>query len=73
MIHLYSFPLCHIHKIMLSATLDLYSHVHQLWSTFAQVAVRTLQTSVYILLHYIPCTFDPSVLDSLLSFHHSCV
>ena len=58
---------------MLSTTLDLCSHVHQLWSTFAQLAVRTLQTSVYILLHYVPCTFDPSVLDLLLRFHHSCV
>ena len=51
---------CHIHKIMLSATLDLCSHVHQLWSTLAQIAVRTLQSSLYILLHYVPCvTFCP--------------
>ena len=64
---------CHIHKITLSATPDLHSHVHQLWSTLAQVAVRTLQTSVYILLHSVPYTFDPSVLDSLLGFHCSCV
>ena len=64
---------CHIHKIVLSATLDPCSHIHQLWSTFTQLAVRTLQTSFYILLHYVPCTFDPSVLDSLLGFHHSCV
>ena len=42
-------------------------------STFTQLTVRTLWTSVYILLHYVPCTFDPSVLDSLLSFYHSCV
>ena len=40
---------------------------------FAQLAVRMLQTSVYILLHYVPCIFDPSVLDSLLGFHCSCV
>ena len=64
---------CHIHKIVLSATLDLCSHVHQLWSTFAQLAVRTLRTSVYTLLHSVPCTFDPSGLDSLLTFHRSCV
>ena len=51
--------MCHIHKIALSATLDLHSHVHQLQSTFAQLAVRTFWTSVYILLHYVPCTFDP--------------
>ena len=31
--------ICHIHKIMLSATLDLCSHVHQLQSTFTQLAV----------------------------------
>ena len=65
--------ICHIHKIVLSSTLDLHSHVHQLWSTFTQLAVRTFQTSLYILLHYVPCTFDPSGLDSLLAFHHSCV
>ena len=64
--------ICHINKITLSSTSDLCSHVHQLWSTFAQLAVRTPCTS-YILLHPIPCTFDPSVLDLLLSFHHSCV
>ena len=64
---------CHIHKIVLSATLDLCSHVHQLQSTFVQLVVRTLQTSFYILLHYVSCTFDPSVLDSLLGFHRSCV
>ena len=64
---------CHNHKIMLSSTPDLHSHIHQLWSTFAQVAVWTLQTSLYILLHSIPCTFDTSVLGSLLSFHCSCV
>ena len=64
---------CHIHKIVLSATPDLRSHVHQLWSTLTQVAVRTLWTSFYILLHSVPHTFDPSVLDSLLSFHRSCV
>ena len=64
---------CHIHKIMLSATLDLHSHVHQLWSTLTQLAVRTLQTSLYILLHYVPCTFDASILDSCLGFHPSCV
>ena len=64
---------CHIHKIALSSTLDLRSHAHQLRSTFAQLAVRTLQTSLYILLHCVPCTFDPSVLDSLLGVHHSCV
>ena len=34
--------LCHIHKIASSATPDLCSHIHQLRSTFAQVAVRTL-------------------------------
>ena len=65
--------LCHIHKIALSATLDLRSHVHQLRSTSPQLAVRTLRTSVYTLLHSVPCTFDPSVLDSLLRFHRSCV
>ena len=64
---------CHIHEIVLSATLDLRSHIYQLWSTLVQVAVRTIQTSVYILLHSVPCTFDPSVLDSLLGFYHSCV
>ena len=64
---------CHIHKIALSATPDLHSHIHQLWSTFAQLAVRTLWTSFYILLHYVPCTFDPSGLDLLLGFHCSCV
>ena len=64
---------CHIHKIVLSATPDLHSHVHQLRRTFAQVAVRTFWTSFYILLHSVPCTFDPSVLDSLLRFHRSCV
>ena len=64
---------CHIHKIALSTTPDLCSHVHQLQSTFAQVAVRTFRTSFYILLHYVPCTFDPSGLDSLLAFHRSCV
>ena len=64
---------CHIHKIILSATPDLCSHVHQLWSTFAQLAVRTLLTSLYILLYSVPCTFDPSILDLLLSFHCSCV
>ena len=58
---------------MLSATLDLHSHVHQLWSTFTQLAVRTFWTSIYILLHYVPCTFDPSGLDLLLGFHRSCV
>ena len=63
----------HIHKIVLSSTLDLYSYVHQLQSTFTQVAVRTFWTSVYISLHYVPCTFDPSVLDLLLCFHCSCV
>ena len=65
--------MCHIHKIVLSSTLDLHSHIHQLWSTFTQLAVRTLQTSLYIHLHYVPCTFDTSVLDLLLSFHCSCV
>ena len=64
---------CHIHKIMLSSTPDLHSHVHQLQSTFTQLAVRTFRTSLYILLHYVPCTFDPSGLDSLLAFYHSCV
>ena len=64
---------CHIHKIALSATPDLRSHVHQLWSTLVQVVVRTLQTSVYISLHYVPCIFDPSGLDLLLGFHRSCV
>ena len=64
---------CHIYKIALSTTPDLCFYIHQLQSTFAQLAVRTLQTSLYILLHYVPCTFDPSVLDSLLGFHHSCV
>ena len=53
----------HIHKIVLSATLDLCSHIHQLQSTFTQLAVRTLWTSLYILLHYVPCTFDPSGLQ----------
>ena len=66
-------PLCHIHKITLSSTLDLHSCIHQLQSTFAQLAVRTLQTSVYISLPFVPCTIDPSGLDSLLAFHHSCV
>ena len=66
-------PSCHIHKIMLSLTPDLCSHIHQLQSTFVPLAVRTLQTSFYILLHYVPCTFDASVLDPLLSFHCSCV
>ena len=64
---------CHIHKIVLSSTSDLCSHIHQLWSTFTQVAFRTLWTSLYILLHSVPCTFDTSVLGLLLSFHHSCV
>ena len=64
---------CHIHKITLSATPDLCSHIHQLRSTFTQLAVRTFQTSLYILLHYVPYTFVPSGLDSLLAFHHSCV
>ena len=64
---------CHIHKIVLSSTPDLRSHVHQLQSTFTQLAVRTLRTSVYTLLHSVPCTFDPSVLDLLLRFHRSCV
>ena len=64
---------CHIHKIALSATPDLRSHIHQLQSTFTQLAVRTFRTSVYILLYYVPCTFDPSGLDSLLGFHHSYV
>ena len=64
---------CHIHKITLSSTLDLHSRVYQLRSTFAQLAVRTLRTSLYISLHYVPCTFDPSGLDLLLAFHRSCV
>ena len=64
---------CHIHKIVLSSTLDLCSHVHQLQSTYTQVVVRTLQTSLYILLHSIPCNFDASILGLLFSFHHSCV
>ena len=71
--HVLYLSCCHIHKIMLSTTLDLRSHIHQLWSTLTQVAVRTLQTSLYILLHSVPCTFDPSVLDSLFGFHYSCV
>ena len=58
---------------MLSSTPDLCSHVHQLWRTFTQLEVRTLWTSVYILLHSVPCTFNPSGLDSLLAFYHSCV
>ena len=65
--------LCHIHKIALSSTLDHYSHVYQLQSTFTQLAVRTFRTSLCILLHYVPCTFDSSGLDSLLGFHCSCV
>ena len=65
--------LCHIHEIALSSTPDLRSRIHQLRSTFAQLAVRTLWTSLYISLHYVPCTFDPSGLDSLLAFHRSCV
>ena len=36
---------CHIHKIMLSPTPDLHSHIYQLWNTFAQIAVRTLVIS----------------------------
>ena len=55
--HLVILPYCHIHKITLSSTPDLHSHVHQLWSTFPQLAVRALQTSLYILLHYVPCTY----------------
>ena len=64
---------CHIHKIMWSATPDLHSNIHQLQSTLTQVTVRTLWTSVYILLHSIPCTFDSFIVDLLLGFHHSCV
>ena len=65
--------ICHIHKITLGSTPDLRSRVHQLQSTFTQLAVRTLQTPVYISLHFVPCTFDPSGLDLLLAFHCSCV
>ena len=64
---------CHIHKFVLSSAPDLHFHVHQLWSTFTQLAVRTLWTSSYILLHSVPCTFDTSVLVLLLRFDHTCV
>ena len=40
---------------------------------FAQVAVRTAQTSVYISLHSVPCTFNTYIPGLSLRFHHSCV